>query len=162
VDEITVESGEGAGWAVKVVRKDAKSGLALLRVQGDDVKLKPLALADAFSPGAVSCVSFPSVNIFDPAPERLDGGAGVPKDEGWTVRLSRHPRLPGGPLIAGGKVVGVELASRDSELGQIPAVTLDELREFIRDHLPEPPPARAVTDPTAATMQLTAVSETIE
>jgi tetratricopeptide (TPR) repeat protein len=160
--EIVVQSGEGVAFKATVLRRDEKSGLALLRVHGEGakvVKLTPLPLADASAAGPVSCVSFPSVNIFDPTPERIDGTAPALKDE-WTVRLLRHPRLPGGPLLSNGKVVGVELASRDADPARVPAATLDALRSLLGTDAPNV--ARAVVggaDPVASVLQLTATRE---
>jgi hypothetical protein len=153
---MTVQSADGTAWGATVVRKDEASGLALLRLGGNAAKLTPLPVSDAFAAGAVSCVSFPSVNIFDPAPERLEGAA-PPAKEGWTVRLARHPRLAGGPLLAAGKVVGVELASRDSEAARVPAATLEQLKQLLGQDAR--PPARAPADPAASTVQVTAVRE---
>jgi tetratricopeptide (TPR) repeat protein len=154
-DEITVQLGQGVAWPAKVIRTDETCGLALLRVEGG--KFLPLALADAPASGTVSCVSFPTVNIFDPVAEAIDGGAPAPKDGApWTVRLSRHPRLAGGPLLSGKKVVGVELASRDADPAKVPAATLDELRRLIGQDAPRTPPV-AAADPAEVTMQVTAV-----
>jgi tetratricopeptide (TPR) repeat protein len=157
--EITVQSREGVAWKAAVLRKDDKSGLALLRIEQAGVKLAPLALADAFPSGAISCVSFPSVDIFDPTPEHLEGSA-PPSKEGWTIRLSRHPRLPGGPLLSNGNVVGVELAARDSDSGRVPAATLDDLRRLLGADAPGGAGAgRRGDDPTSSVLQLTAARE---
>ena len=154
-DDITVQLGQGVAWPAKVIRTDEACGLALLSVEGG--KFLPLALADAPVSGNVSCVSFPTVNIFDPVAEAIDGGAPAPKEGApWTVRLSRHPRLAGGPLLSGKKVVGVELASRDADPAKVPAATLDDLRRLIGHDAPRTPPV-AAADPAEVTMQVTAV-----
>jgi hypothetical protein len=89
-----------------------------------------LSLADAFAGGTIQCVSFPTVNVFDPVAEAISGSAVAPKDD-WAVRLARHPRLGGGPLLVGGKVVGVQLATRDADMAQVPAATLADLKKFL-------------------------------
>jgi hypothetical protein len=83
----------------------------------------------------------------------IAGSATAPRAS-WKVRLSESPRLGGGPLLAQGKVVGVELAERDSEATAIPCVTLDDLRKFLGADAAGGPIAG---DAVAATFQLSAV-----
>ncbi len=151
--EIQVQVADGAAFSATVVRSDPQSGLALLRVP--TAKFAWLNLADHFSGGTISCVSFPGVDLFQPAATAIAGSAVAPKSP-WHVRLSETPRLGGGPLLADGKVVGVELAIRDSELGAIPAVTLDDLKKFLAADLI---PGGTASDAVAATVQLTATRE---
>jgi hypothetical protein len=148
-DRVMVQPSGGDPMEVEVVTHDAGSGLALLRVPGK--RMAYLTLADAFNGGTLQTVSFPSVNIFDPVAEAIPGSAVPPKDE-WAVRLGRHPRLAGGPLLAGGKVVGVELATRDADPATVPAATLADLKKLVGD---KAGPA-GMADPAAATVQVTA------
>ena len=103
-----------------------------------------------FAGGTFQCVGFPTVSIFDPVAEAITGSAVAPK-EGWTVRLSKHPRLGGGPLVANGKVVGVQLATRDADPTQIPAAPLDAVKKLVGAQAG--PSGNA--DPAAVTMQVT-------
>jgi tetratricopeptide (TPR) repeat protein len=150
--EIEVQVADGTAYPASVVRSDADSGLALVRVS--NVKLSYMGLADHFGGGTVSCVSFPSVDLFSPSATTINGSAMAPKD-GWHVHLAETPRLGGGPLLANGKVVGVELATRDSDITAIPAVTLDDLKKFLAsDFSPG-----GTADATTSTVQLSATRE---
>lgn len=152
---ITLQAGDGVPFDAAVVASDEATGLALLKAAGQ--RLMPLGLAASFAGGNVSCVGFPSVNIFDPVPETLAGGAPAIAPGGkWTVRLARNPRLGGSPLLAGGKVVGVQLATRDADAASVPAATLDDLKKLLADHVPAAAVAGAA-NPLSVTMQLTAV-----
>jgi Tfp pilus assembly protein PilF len=153
---LQLQSADGQGLSAELVRKDAATGLALLRVTGR--KLHPLAIADTFNGGAVTCASFPTVDLFSPAAQTISGSATAPKD-GWTVALNLHPRLAGAPLIAGGKVVGVCTAPRDAERNKLPAVTLKQLKEFLgTDAASED----ATGTPTTALLQLVTTRESGE
>jgi hypothetical protein len=145
---VTVQPADGDPMDAEVVTRDESSGLALLKIPGR--KMAYLPLADAFAGGTFQCVGFPTVSIFDPVAEAITGSAVAPKD-GWTVRLSKHPRLGGGPLVAGGKVVGVQLATRDADPTQIPAAPLDAIRKLVGAQAG--PSGNA--DPAAVTMQVT-------
>ncbi len=155
---ITVQAADGLPMRAEIVKNDAASGVALLRIRGQRVAY--LSLADGFTGGAVTCIGFPTVSIFDPAPEPINGSVALPKVPGekWTVRLSHDPKRGGSPLLAGGKVVGVQLASRDTDLASVPAISAEEIRALLQSELSQPLPA-ATTDPKAATMQLTATRE---
>ncbi len=151
--KIEVQNADGAAFDAELVRTDADSGLALLRVNGQ--KLNYLSVADSFAGGSVTCVSFPVPNLFQPKAEVI-GGSAVAVKSPWEIRLSRSPRLGGGPLLVGGKVVGVELATRDSEAGTTPAASLDQLRKLVGSDLP---PGGGISDGASVTMQLSAVHE---
>ncbi len=150
--EIDLQLADGSAYPATTVRSDPDSGLALVRVS--TVKLGYMGLADQFDGGTLSCVSFPSVDLFSPSAATITGSATMPKD-GWHVHLSETPRLGGGPLLAGGKVVGVELATRDSDITAIPAVTLDDLKKFLgADFTPG-----GNADPMTSTVQISATRE---
>jgi S1-C subfamily serine protease len=142
----------------EVVSSDQASGLALLRVSGK--RMPYLPLADAFTAGPVTCISFPEVNLFDPVAGAITGNiAAVTASPGkFIVNLSRSPRLGGGPLLVSGKVVGVQLANRDSDLHAIAVATLEDVKKLLAS---EGPPAMAPVayDPKSITMQLTAIKE---
>jgi tetratricopeptide (TPR) repeat protein len=150
--EIDLQLADGSSYPATTVRSDPDSGLALVRVS--TVKLGYMGLADQFNGGAVSCVSFPSVDLFSPSASTITGSAAMPKD-GWRVHLAETPRLGGGPLLSGGKVVGVEMATRDSDITAIPAVTLDDLKKFLGSDFT--PGGNA--DPMASTVQISATRE---
>jgi len=124
---ITVQPMDSDAFDVELVKVDAASGLALLRVKGQRIAFLPIG--DAFAGGVVQCVSYPTPAVFDPESEVISGSAIPPKDE-WSIRLAKHPRLAGAPILSGGKVVGVEMASRDNDTTTIPAVTLEALKQF--------------------------------
>ncbi len=131
--EIELQTADGTPVKAEIVRADVASGLALLRVS--DKKLIPMVFAPTFSGGAIQCAAYPTVNIFNPLAESLPGTAKSPAGE-WRVTLSRHPRLGGSPLLSGNKIVGMELASRETDPAQIPAVTLDAIKKFLGSDLP--------------------------
>jgi len=142
----------------QVVSKDDATGLALLRVPGKRLVWMPLA--DAFTPGAVTCISFPEVNLFDPIAASITGNitavSGSPGK--FIVNLSRSPRLGGGPLLANGKIVGVQLGNRDSDPHAAPVATLDDLKKLLAA-AGQPGTPTPGFDPKSITMQLTAVKE---
>lgn len=152
--EIELQAADGTPVKATLVRLDETSGLALLRVS--DRKLIPMMLAPAFTGGAVQCAAYPSVNIFNPVAESIPGTAKAPAGD-WRISLSRHPRLGGAPLLSGNKVVGIELASRDIDAAQIPAVTLDAIKKFLGSDLPKAPAGGP--EPCAAMLQLMATRE---
>jgi tetratricopeptide (TPR) repeat protein len=151
--DIQVQAADGAAYPATLVRSDPETGLALLRVPA--AKFAALNLADHFGGGSLSCVSFPSVDLFQPTATILNGSAAAP-GRGWHVHLFESPRLGGGPLVVGGKVVGVELASRDSDINAIPAVTLEDLRKFLGSDIS---PDSAAVDAVAATVQISAMRD---
>jgi hypothetical protein len=152
VAEIRVETRDGGQMNADVLRLDDESGLALLRVPGK--KMLYLSPAASFSGGNFICIAFPEINMFNPRAELINGTA--PKgDKGWKIRLERHPRLPGGPLLSGGKVVGVELASRETDPGECPAATLEQVRKLLGADAP-PEQKTPLSEPRVVMMQLTA------
>ena len=151
---LQLQSNDGQPLSATLVRKDDTLGLALLKVEGRT--LRPLALADAFNGGPVTCASYPAVDLFSPAGQAITGSATAPK-EGWTISLNMHPRLPGGPVLAGGKVVGVCVAPRDAERNKLPAVTLEQLKTFLGTDVA---PVRAAGDPAGSLLQLVTTLET--
>lgn len=155
--EVELQASDGTAVKAELVRADDATGLALVRVTSR--KLMPLPLGSAFAGGAVQCAGYPTVNIFNPMSEPITGTAKPPAAADWKVSLSRHPRLGGAPLIVQGKVVGVELATRDIDAGAIPAVTLDQIKKFLGDDLPKSPSAGG-PDACSAMLQLTATRET--
>jgi hypothetical protein len=154
--DIQLQTADGSAVEATLVRADDATGLALLRVEKR--KLIPLPIAPAFAGGAVQCAAFPTVNIFNPAAEPITGTIkSAPNGSEWKVALNRHPRLGGSPLLSANKVVGVELASRESEAAQIPAATLDQIKTFLGSDLP-PVPA-AGPEPCGVMLQLIATRE---
>jgi hypothetical protein len=150
---LQLQAADGQGMSAELLRKDADTGLALLKVTGR--KMHPLAIADAFAGGPITCASFPTVDLFSPAAQSITGSSTAPRD-GWTVALNLHPRLAGAPLIAGGKVVGVCIAPRDAERNKLPAVTLDQLKKFLGT---DASTEAAGGNPTASLLQLVTTRE---
>ena len=151
---ITLQVPGGDTIKAQVVSSDETSGLALLRVTGK--RLAWLPLGDSFADGAVNCISFPEVNLFDPVPASISGtvsgASGKP-----TANLSHNPRLVGAPLLAGGKVVGVLLGSRDADIHAMPMASVQDLHKLLAgSNIPGSAPP---LDPKTLTMQLTAVRE---
>ena len=152
--EIELQMSDGTPMKAVLVRVDEAAGLALLRVT--DKKMIPLVLATAFAGGAVQCAAYPTVNIFNPMAESIPGTARPPAGD-WRITLSRHPRLSGSPLLSGNKVVGLELASRETDPAQVPAATLETIKKFLAADLPTPPVGGP--EPCAAMLQLMATRE---
>jgi hypothetical protein len=151
---LQLQSNDGQPLSATLVRKDDALGLALLRIEGR--ALHPLALADAFNGGPVTCASYPTVDLFSPAAQAITGSATSPKD-GWTISLNTHPRLAGAPVLAGGKVVGVCVAPRDAERNKLPAVTLEQLKTFLGRDVG---PVQTAGDPAGSLLQLVTTLET--
>jgi tetratricopeptide (TPR) repeat protein len=153
-----LQAADGQSATATLVRKDDTLGLALVRITGR--KLTPLMLADTFTGGPVACCSFPTVDLFNPASQKINGTAQPPKEGAdWTVNLGSHPRLAGSPLLAGGKVVGVCVAPRDADKTKLPAVTLAALKQFVGE---DAKPAAAPGDPMSNLLQLVCTRETGE
>jgi len=148
--EVEVQSLDGVSIKATVLRSDEKLGLALLKIEK---KMFPLALAPSFGGGAVQCASLPRVNLFQPTAELIPGSAAKPTDT-WTVKLTAHPRLAGAPLVVNGKVVGIELATRESEISQVPAVNVEQVRKFLGEEFV--PPTEVGNDACAALLQVIA------
>lgn len=153
--EFELQSTDGSAIKAEILRKDEKTGLALLRLTSADKKLPYLNLADTFAGGDLTCIAFPSVDLFNPVAEVLAGKAEAPAD-GWKIKLTRHPRLAGSPLLSGGKIIGVVLASRDIPADQLPCATPQALKELLGADAGKGPGTR---DPSAALMQLIATRE---
>jgi hypothetical protein len=151
---LQLQMADGQSISAELVRKDDAIGLALLRITGDK-KLNPLSLADSFAGGAVTCASFPTVDLFSPAAQSIPGSATAPK-EGWTVSLSIHPRLAGAPVLVAGRVVGVCVAPRDAERAKLPAATLEQLKTFLGTDIGE---SKIGADPKASLLQLVTTRE---
>jgi tetratricopeptide (TPR) repeat protein len=152
--EIELQTADGSPIKAELVRTDEAAGLALLRVSGK--KLIPLILANSFTGGAIQCAAYPTVNIFNPLAEPIPGTAKAPVGE-WKVTLSRHPRLGGSPLLAANKVIGVELASRETDPNQIPSATLETIKKFLGPDMPSTP--AGTPEPCSVLLQLMATRE---
>lgn len=137
---VKLEDAFGNIFDATIVRADAVTGLALLRVQGKNFAFLNLATQYAGG-GDVKCTGFPQVSIFSPVPEQLAGKSGPIKagDTGaWLLSLSGNPRLGGAPVVtAKGDLVGVAMAQRDSTPTQIPAIRLDAIKTFLGEDTPK-------------------------
>ncbi len=155
---INLEDSQGNTLSAELVRADEKSGLALLRVAGK--KFAYINLADAFAGGEVRCVGFPSVAIFSPRPEVLNGKANKPSATGnWFAAFTVNPRLAGAPLItADGRLVGVVMAERDLPPSQTPAVRLEDVKTFLGAESPKQL-SSARSDPPYVLMVTVSVSK---
>jgi tetratricopeptide (TPR) repeat protein len=139
--EIQIDTLDGRSLKAEVVRTLHGEGLALLK--SADARLSSLPLAAAPTGGSLTCLGFPEVELFNPVAKEMPA-TGTNQSDNWTVSFEMSPRLPGGPLIKAGTVVGVELGDRDSELGQIPAATLKSLMTLADNSAHANPPATDV------------------
>lgn len=151
--EITLQGRDGAALSATVVRTDAATGLALVRVK--NTKLAHLDLGKPVA-GKVVCAAFPEVNIFAPAGESLTATAPAPAAN-WPIRFTRHPRLAGAPLLQDGRVVGVVTGTRDNDLTAFPAVSVDAIRALLGTDAPKA--ASQDPDPLLVLFHLSAVKE---
>ena len=149
--EVQIDTLDGRTLKAEVFRTLHGEGLALLR--STDAKLPSLPLATAGTGGSLTCLGFPEVELFNPVAKEMPV-TGTNQGDNWTVSFEMSPRLPGGPLMKSGSVVGVELGDRDSELGQIPAATLKSLM-ILADNNAHPNPA--ATDVRQAIVLVTAI-----
>ncbi len=147
---ITIETADGQSMPATVLRSAHGDGLSLLKVDG--AHFRCLSLASAPAAGALSCFSYPEVDLFNPAAKSLSVTADAGTDA-WTVRFDIPPRLPGGPLLQHGQVVGVELGERDSEPAAVPAATLKAVTSLVADSAN---PSTLTTDPKQAVVQVIA------
>lgn len=154
--ETRVQLRDGRTFPARVVRIDAKTGLALLRVEG--VRLACLAVGEQFEGGPITCVGFPDDDLFQPKLRGMNGKASpVPAEQaekGWTVSLNIHPRLPGAPLFAEGHVVGVCLAPPDALPSELPAIPLTKIRNILGVDIAGAKPLRPGQDVAAAIVQV--------
>lgn len=152
--DITVQSVQGTSDNAKVVQADKACGLAI--IQFKNLKAAPLPIAKDFEGGAIECVALPGVELFKPDAKLYAGTAPKPADN-WTVKLSKSPGLAGAPIISNGKVVGVTLATRDTEADAVPTVTLAQLAKLVATD----PGTRVAftTDPKASIFQITATHQ---
>ncbi|HEV7301917.1 MAG TPA: trypsin-like peptidase domain-containing protein [Tepidisphaeraceae bacterium] len=163
VDAINPQLTDRGGDAVpfELVRADDKLGLALLRVKGPP--MKALRLADSFdaakinSGGEMRTCGYFGMNLFEVTLEFADCKAERPSAKApWTIEATKHPATPGGPVLFGNQVIGVQLAERNSAIHRVPAVTLEQLRQFLGKDYAKPP---GETDPAQSAMQLNAQHE---
>lgn len=152
--EFLLETPSGDNFKAELVRKDAATGLALLRVAGKQFRY--LNLATGFAGGDVTCWGYPEVSIFAPIADSIPGKSAAPRS-GWTLSLRRHPRLAGTAILdTSNMLVGLTLGDRDSVMTQIPAVSLDQVRTFLASDAPKT--VCSNPDP-AGVLQLTASRE---
>lgn len=151
-----LQTRDGSVLKANIVRIDDQVGLAMLKVEGK--RLGYLTLGQVFDGGKISVTSYPNNNIIEPKPESVEGNSPSPASatpqKPWRIVLSDHPRLPGGPIMAGGQVVGVELATEDDDADAVPAVTLAALKKFVGGA--QPGPSSKEEDPVLVVMQLIA------
>ena len=145
---LELQTSDGGTIKAEVVRTDDATGLALLKFSAN---VPVLPIADTASSGALQCIGYPDVDLFNPTAQAIQGTTVAPA-QNWKVKLEISPRLPA-PLMQKGMVIGVEFADRDSDPAHIPAVTLDKLKEFLKD---DARAGAAVTDPATAMMQVVA------
>ncbi len=101
IDLIAVDS---ASHPARLVRIDADSGLALL--DSTSLKLPAFAIADRFDGGEIQAAGFPTLDLFNTTPKEFSGTATL--DQGhWSVELETSLAVPGAPMIADGRLVGL-------------------------------------------------------
>jgi tetratricopeptide (TPR) repeat protein len=148
---ILVQTSDGKRMQASVVRTNQGLGLALLKVEGGH--LPCLVAASSMGGGILTAWGFPQVNIFAPAPQPISCTGKPPAAETWSLKFQIAPRLPGGPILQNGSVVGIEMADRDSSLTDIPAIPLKSLQEFLGT---DAKPANPSTDGKTAVVQIAA------
>lgn len=156
-DEVQLQNRDGDPLAFTVVRSDARAGLALLKLT--ESRVQPLPVAEQFAGGAVRAAGFLSASMFSPTADLVDATcAATPATAArWTIASKRNPRVPGGPVLAGGAVVGVCLAAGDTDPAKVPVVSLAQLRKFLGTELPATAAdATGPADPAAVVLQLVA------
>jgi len=116
-----------------IVRRDAKSGLALLRVSGNGQAY--LNLAEKCVEGEVQCIGFPTDSIFDPTAEPISGKATL-AGEKLTIVTERPVGAVGGPVIVKGRVIGLIVRISKSDARQVEAIPVEALRAFLGDDKP--------------------------
>jgi hypothetical protein len=151
--ELVVTDLEGNDYKATLVRADEKLGLALLKTTGS--KLPPIKLAAKFSTGRVDCLTF-AASIFELRTENISGA--IKEANGASsLTLTKEPRRPSGPLIVNNECVGVCLADRSANLGDLPLATLEQLQSFLGADLPATQAGFAM--PTQVLCELTATVE---
>jgi hypothetical protein len=89
--------------------------------------------------------------------ETISGRSLKPTDEGWKISLSKHPRLPGAPLLdSGGNVVGIEMGDRDDLYSSLPALSFNKIKAFLGA---DAPTQLCGNSNAAAIVQITAAFE---
>jgi tetratricopeptide (TPR) repeat protein len=152
--DITVQSPQGTTDEGKIIKSDPATGLSLIRIT--KLKAAALRIAVGFDGGAIECIGMPNVDLFRPHATVIGGQCKTPT-EPWTVSLDKNPRLPGAPLMSDGKVVGVTLATRDTEANAVPAVTLKRLSDLVANDMGAM--GAFTNDPKAAVFQIVATHE---
>ena len=151
--KISLQTRDGNAITGEVVRVDATSGLALVRVKGAKLSHLDLGTPEA---GKVTCLAFADSNIFAPTAELLPGTAGAPAPQ-WMIKFTRHPRLAGAPLLQNNKIVGVAMGDRDSDMASYPAVPVEAVRTLVGADGPKN--ASILLDPLYAMLQVSVTKE---
>jgi hypothetical protein len=130
---IEVTSRDGQSVKAEVVRTEGP--LALLKVEFKTPPKVVLPIAPSAAGGTMQCPAFcsPSSIFDDEAGEVIDNVTIAPNGE---ARMKKHPRLGGSPLLAGGKIVAVELAERESPITAIPTASLEKLKALVGNDAP--------------------------
>jgi tetratricopeptide (TPR) repeat protein len=149
--KVHVETPAGISMAAEIVRTNRGIGLALLRVK--KAHFSCLELAPVMTHGAIKAWSYPQVTMFNAVAQEMNCAAPAPGAQPWAIRFQSSPRLPGGPVLQGGLLVGVELATRDSDPLAAPAASLADLRKFLAD---DANPGTPASDPKSAIVQVVA------
>lgn len=152
-EDIKLQTRDGNVLTATVVRTDPSTGLALVRVKGLRMAFFDLSEPEA---GKLECAAFPEVNIFNPVGELLPCTAPAPSAH-WTIKFLKQPRLAGAPLIQNGRVVGVAMGSRDSDLNAFPALTVGAVKSLLGQDTPRN--AGQNPDPVSVLMHLSATRE---
>jgi tetratricopeptide (TPR) repeat protein len=141
--DIQLEPASGPSLKAEIVRSDDASGLTLLRVTG--AHFYSLPIGDSPIAGPAKCDGLPDVNIFSPLVQEMTATLSTAGDK-WSIKLAKRPRLPGGPLLQNGKVVGVEMGDRDTNPEAVPVVTVDAIKQLLQSDANAKSPAINMKD----------------
>lgn len=133
-----------------VVRQDAESGLALLRV-GGGIALRAIPLANRTDAGATIRVGFSGTDLFQAIPESVNCTLSQ-RDGTWTLDGTSGPSLTGAALCRDGRLVGIVLRGED---GRTRVIDVSALRRLLADDLASQPIA-PIADPRSAILHFSA------
>lgn len=135
--------------AARIVREDAGSGVALLRIDAG-IALRAIPLAERAEEGPLTCVGFGGTDLFQAIPVAAQATL-VRTTDGWRLDGDRLPELNGAALCRDGRLLGLVL----DHAGEQRVIDVSSLRQLIADDAARAPNA-PLPDPRAAVLHLSA------